>query len=180
MKYLKEYAFLSWDDLKAEHDENYYDADKEFEKLLTNVLSDTRFTLLELEDSGLSANKFSFKYLINKMETMLGGYEWNPKWGESSFDKYIENCLLSASSVFNIRKWLYGDIDGILILEVFLKLPTESLGKSIDLISDINTLQLLLQSINRLGYKYYLDFNSISANNNEKPVTIKIVIKQPE
>ena len=173
MKYLKEY------------NNDYYDADKEFENLLKNTLSDARYSLLDVEDLGV-IKKFSFKFISSfhrveySKESMLGGYEWNPKMGDASFDKYIQNCLLSASSIFNIRKFMYGDLDEILILEILLQLPAERIGRRSNLIKNTELLQLILDSINKLGYEYYLDFNSISSNPNEKPLTIKIIVKPEE
>jgi len=168
MKYLKEY------------NNDNYDADKEFENLLKNTLSDARYSLLDVEDLGVKVKSFSFKFISYSTESMLGGYEWNPKMGDASFDKYIQNCLLSASSIFNIRKFMYGDLDEILILEILLQLPAERIGRRSNLIKNTELLQLILDSINKLGYEYYLDFNSISSNPNEKPLTIKIIVKPEE
>jgi hypothetical protein len=172
MKYLKEYNSEYYDSEK-----DYYDTDKEFKDLLIDTLQDAKYTLLDAEDSGITIKNFSFKYLIGIQEYMLGGYEWNPKMGDSSFDKYIENCILSTKSIFNIRKFMYGDLEGILILSIFIKLPAQELGKSKNLIKDSEPIPLIIDSINRLGYEYYLDFNSMSSNPNEKPLTIKIIVK---
>lgn len=168
MKHLKKYHF----------NESYYDTDAEFKKLLKEVLYDTKFTLLDVEDSDVSIIRYSFKVILDRMENILGGYEWNPKMGDSSIDKYIESCLLSTRAIFDVRKWLYGDSDVKLILDVFMSLPAEKLGKNNNLISNTQTLQLVIDSINRLGYKYYLDFNSVSSSSDKKPLTIKIVIKK--